>query len=146
MRASATYRAALRMVFYARRRTTRQLCCLLLTVAFISIPLSGMTAPRASSLLPLRTTLVPFDTSIQSPNPTVVQFSVAAPSGRRIALASNTASFPIPQHRSMPIDMVIYDHCGSGVWIFPAHDHPREPDRLVMRTASRLARDAAEHN
>ena len=99
MRASAIYRAALRMLPYTRRRTAPQLCCLLLALAVISIPLNEMPAPQASSLISLRTTFVPFDTSIQSPDLTVVQLSIGAPSVKRIVLASNAISFPAPHHR-----------------------------------------------
>ena len=96
VRASAPSRAALRMFPHTQWRAARQLCCLLLSLALISIPLNGALALRASILIPLGTTLVPLGTSIQSPNPTLVQFSVAAPSGRRIVLATNTIRFPIP--------------------------------------------------
>jgi len=115
VRASATYRAALRMIFYTPRRTTRQLCCLLLAVALISIPLSGMTAPRASSLISLRTTFVPFDTGIQSPGPTAVQFSVAAPSGKRISLASDANSFHVPLNHEVVPYRALDRHGHSGV-------------------------------
>ena len=124
MRASAAYRAALRMLPYTKRWAVPQLCCLLLAFALISIPLNGMPAPRSPSLVPLKTAFVPFGTSIQSPDPTVVQFSVAAPSGRRIVLASNTISFPIPQPRSVPRDTAIDGHCRSGITGFPSVRSP----------------------
>jgi len=79
-----------------------------------------MLAPRASSLIPLNTSFVPFDTSIQSPNPTVVEFSVAAPSGKRIVLASNTISLRIPRDRSILGDLVIGDFRCSGVASLPS--------------------------
>ena len=94
MRANAPNRAALRMLLYARRWVKPQLCCLLLTLAVIAIPLNGIPAPRMSSLVPLRTILLPFDTSIQAPDQTVVQFTAGAPSGTRIDLAWNAISFP----------------------------------------------------
>lgn len=124
MRASATYRAALRMLPYTQRRPAPQLCRLLLTLVLVSVPLKGMPAARASRLIPLRTTFVPFDTSIQSPNPTAIQFSVAAPSDRRVALAPSTISFPIPQQQNVSPDMVIDDHCRSGVPGFPCIRSP----------------------
>ena len=99
MKASATSRAALRMLPYTQRPTTPQLCCLLLMLAVISLPLNGMPAPRTSSLAPLQTGFAPFDTTIQAPDLTVVQLSVGALPGKRIALAWNATSLPAPQHR-----------------------------------------------
>jgi len=99
VKASATYKTALRMLPYIRWRAARQLCCLLLTVAVISIPLNGISASRASGLIPLKTIFVPFDTSIQSPGLTLVEFSVGTPSGSRIVMASNAISFPVPHLR-----------------------------------------------
>jgi hypothetical protein len=108
------------MLRYISRRAVREVCCFLLTLAVISIPLNGMPAPRASSLIPLNTSFVSFDTSIQSPNLTVVQFSVAAPSGKRIVLASSTISLRIPQDRSILGDLVIGDFCRFGAASFPS--------------------------
>ena len=107
-----------------RKPPVLQLYCLLLTLVLVTIPLNGMPAPRASSLVSLRTTFVPFDTSIGSISPTTVQFSVAAPSGRRIALAPNAISFPIPQFHSVARDIAIDDHCRSGVTGFPSVRSP----------------------
>jgi len=114
VRASAAKRAALRMFPYTQRRLAPQLCCLLLTLAVSSIPLDGMPAPRTSSLITLRTTFVPFDTSIQSPTLTVVEFSVGAPSSKRTDLAANGISFPIPHHRQFACCRVLDKHAHSG--------------------------------
>ena len=77
-------------------RAAARLGCLLLVLAVISIPLKGMPPPRTSSLIPLRTTFVPFDASIQAPELTSVQFSIGAPSAKRTLLASNAISLPTP--------------------------------------------------
>ena len=124
MRASATYRAALRMLPYTHRRAVPQLCRLLLALALVSIPLSGMPAPRASNLSPLRMTFVPFGTSFQTPSLPVVHCSIAARSGRRVVLASNTVSFPILHNGSVLADAVIDDHCRSGVAGLPSVRSP----------------------
>lgn len=96
MRASATNIATLHMLAGIWRRAAAQLGCLVLALAIISIPLKGMPAPRPSSLIPLRTTFVPFDTNIQAPELTSVQFSMGVPSGKRTMLASNAISLPTP--------------------------------------------------
>ena len=99
MRASATDSTALIMLSRTLRRAAAQLGSLLLTLAVISIPLKGMPANRAASLIPLKTTFVPFDTSLQSPELTVVQFSIGVRSGKRtIPLASNAISLPTQHH------------------------------------------------
>jgi hypothetical protein len=64
-------------------------------MALISIPSNGMSVLRGPNLAPLRTSFVPFDASLQSPDPVVVQFSIAAPSGKRVVLASNVNSYAI---------------------------------------------------
>jgi len=130
VRASAPSRAALRMFPHTQWRAARQLCCLLLSLALISIPLNGALAPRASILIPLGTTLVPLGTSIQSPNPTLVQFSVAAPSGRRIVLATNTIRFPIPLDRCASRDIAIESHRRSEFAGLPSVRSPPQPDGL----------------
>ena len=124
MKASATYRVALRRLAHAGRRPVPQLFCLLLTLVLVAIPLNGMPAPPTPSLIPLRTTFVPFDASIESPTLTAVQISVAAPSARRIALASNTISFPIPQHHSVARDVAIDGQCRSGITGLPSIRSP----------------------
>jgi len=62
-------------------------------LALLAVPLNGMAASRTSSLTPLRTTFVPFDSSLQASNPAAVQFSVAASSAKRIVLAANVSAF-----------------------------------------------------
>jgi len=124
MRASARYRAALRMLRYTQPRINRQLCALLLALALVSIPLSGIAAPRASSLVPLRTTFVPFDASIQSPNPTPAQFSIAAPSVKRIAIASNANAFPIPPNRDSQSYLTSDSHGHSGAVVLASGRSP----------------------
>jgi hypothetical protein len=98
MRASARYTAALHMPPYTQRRRARQLCDLMLALALLSIQCTGISATRRPSLTPLRTSLVPFDISIQSPNPMVAQLSIAASSVKRIALPFNANALPMPPH------------------------------------------------
>jgi hypothetical protein len=84
------------MLRYTQRLSARQLCRLILALALASIPLADLATPRTSILIPLCASLVPFDTSIQSPPPAPAQFSIAAPSVKRIALAWNANAFPMP--------------------------------------------------
>jgi len=114
LRAGDTDRSTLRRPARIKRRVSSQLCCLLLGLAVISIPLNGMAAQRASSLIPLRTHFVPFDTAIQAPDLTVAQYTAGVPSDRRITLAWNQNSLPIPDNRNFVRCGVFDSSCHSG--------------------------------
>jgi len=92
----------------------QQLCYVIVALALVSIPLSGMATPRASSVIPLRTTFVPFDASLEPLNPPVAQFNVAAPSCKRTVLAWNGTAFPMPPNRRR-----------ESYWTFDSHSHSR---------------------
>jgi hypothetical protein len=87
-----------------QRRIGLQLCHALLTLALVSVPLTPTSAPRTQSLLPLRTSFVPFDASLELPTTTVVQFSVAASSTKRAIFAPLANSLPIPHHQVLSHD------------------------------------------
>jgi hypothetical protein len=87
------------MLSYIQGGPVPQLCRLFLIFAVISIPLNTARGPHTSVLAPLRTTFVPFETSVQSPVVTLAQFSIGAPSGKRIALGPNAFALPFPQNR-----------------------------------------------
>jgi hypothetical protein len=83
------------MLPYIQRRMGSQLLHLLLALALFAIPLNRSSAAQKSLLLPLRTTFVPFDATIEPPTPTVVQFSVAGASSKRAIFAPAANSFAL---------------------------------------------------
>jgi len=124
VRASAKYSAALRMLPYTERRALRQLYRLLLALALMTVPLSGMPALRTSSLILLRTSFVPFDASVESPGPAVFQVSFVGPSSRRIELAPNTISNPIARHQIVSRETTIETRSLSGLTGLPSARSP----------------------
>jgi hypothetical protein len=55
------------MFSYNRRLFRAQLACLVLALALLALPLTGITVDRTPILTPLATELVPLGTSLQSP-------------------------------------------------------------------------------
>ena len=118
MRASVRYRAALRMLLYTQRRAGLQLGCLLLALALLTIPLNGVATPEASSLSPLRTTFIPFEAAIQSPSPTVVQFSLATLAAKKIVLAWNAGALAMSVIGAFVPAPTLDTHAPSGTVVF----------------------------
>jgi hypothetical protein len=114
--ASAKKNAGLRISFYTPRRGFRQICLLLLTLAVCILPLNGARPAQSPILVPLRTTFVPFDSSVGAPNlaPIQVDFSLALV--KHIGLGNGpTFQFAAPDCRLA--SAVEPDGCGRSTFV-----------------------------
>jgi len=65
----------------------------LIALALVTLPLNVPGLSRESVLTPLRTTFTPFNASVEAPTAPAIQFSFAAISGGRVALAPGSTSY-----------------------------------------------------
>jgi len=121
---SANRKAAPRVSFYTSRRLSPRLCLLFVALTLATLPLNEVSISRAPTLIPLRTIFIPFDSSLETPSPPILQLSVLTILSKRIALAHSWASGLVAPDHVAPSDLEIDGRVPSGFVTFRSGRSP----------------------
>lgn len=112
---AASKTTPLRMLAYSARTAGSQLCCVLLTLAVLALPLAGVKPQRGAILLPLATHLVPLDRSVQQPAGTNSQVPSLLGPGRLVLGPPTSPSVTLNLYDQRRFRFTSSDFCDQGV-------------------------------